>query len=314
MQFWQPGWKLCCHKSKKFMFQVRNKWKLAKLSKIYFNLQIDTPKTKSTIFNFDTPAQKFFAKHGKCSFKVLKNLINKENFQNFDFLIDLVRRKLHFSILISLPKTFSPSTVNVRSKFRIVWKKTELPKKILLKMFLWTRRMQFWETGRRFSATVQKKFLLKLCHFYYQHLEENSYRHLECLFDNPGENSVATNPKILYSKSEINKNFQNFRKIQSIIFIPNMILWRHKVQFSFLISLHKTFSSSRVNVRSKIWRVWKKIRSFKSCFFYSKCSFGHVECSFNKQVKNFPPSFKKSFFLNYFTSNTNISKRIQIDT
>ena len=131
-------------------------------------------------------------------------------------------------------------------------------------MFLWTRRMQFWETGRSFSATVQKKFLLKLCHFYYQHLDENSYRHLECFFDNPGENSVATNPKILCSKSEINKNFQNFPKV---IFILKTILWRHKVQFSILISLPENLSTSTVNVRSKIWRVWKKIKSFKSCFF-----------------------------------------------
>ena len=212
MQFWQPGWKLCCHKSKNFMFRVRNKWELAKVSKNYFYPQIDTLKTKSTIFDFDTPAQKFFAKHGKCSFKVLKNLTNKENFQKFDFLIDIMRRKLHFSILISLPKTFSPSTVNVRSKFRIVWNKNRTFKKKFLKMFFWTRRLQFWETGRSFSATVQKKFLLKLCHFYYHHLEDNSYIHLECLFENPCENSVATNPKNLCSKSEKNENLLNFQK------------------------------------------------------------------------------------------------------
>ena len=34
--FWQPGWKLCCHKSKNFMLQIRNKWKLTKLSKKFF--------------------------------------------------------------------------------------------------------------------------------------------------------------------------------------------------------------------------------------------------------------------------------------
>ena len=223
-------------------------------------------------------------------------------------------------------------------------------------------------------------------------------------FDNPEENSVATNPNFLCSMSEINENLQNFQKY---IFMPNMILWRHKVQFSFLISLHKIFSPSTVNFRSKLWRFWKKIEifqkfdflfdlmrrrvqfsiliylpksfspstgnvrskfwrtrnerevskvlifdwsydtktanfnfdfpaetffakhgkcSFKNLqnlkknqnfhilFFHSKCSFGHVECSFNEQVKIFPPIFEKSFSSVYFTSNTNISKRIHINT
>ena len=52
----------------------------------------------------------------------------KENSQKFDFFIDIMRRKLQFSILISLPKTFSSSTVNVHSKFWRLWKKRELSK------------------------------------------------------------------------------------------------------------------------------------------------------------------------------------------
>ena len=99
----------------------RKKRKLSKV--LIFDWSCDT---KTAIFNFDIPAEKFFTKHGKCSFKFLKNLKKKQNFQKFDFLIDLMRRKVHFSILVSLPKTFSPSTVNVRSKFRRVWKKREL--------------------------------------------------------------------------------------------------------------------------------------------------------------------------------------------
>ena len=131
------------------------------------------------IFNFDIPAKKFLAKHGEYSFKNLKKLKKKENFQKIDFLIDLLRQRLQFSILISLPKSFSPSTVNVRSK---------------------------------------------------------------------------------------------------------------------------------------IWRVWKKNQNFQKLFFYSKCSFGHVEFSFNKQVEIFPPNFRKRFFVYCFTSHANISERIQIDT
>ena len=58
----------------------------------------------------------------------------------------------------------------------------------------------------------------------------------------------------------------------------------------------------------------KKNQNFQKLYFYSKCSFGHVECSFNKQVENFPPNFRKSFCLYCFTSHANISERIQIDT
>ena len=58
---------------------------------------------------------------------------------------------------------------------------------------------------------------------------------------------------------------------------------------------------------------FEKKQNFQKLFFYSKCSIGHVECSFNKQAKNFPPRFKKSFSSSYVTSNTNISKRIHID-
>ena len=79
-------------------------WKKRKLSKVLiFDWSCDT---KTAIFNFDIPAENFFAEHGKCSFEVLKILKKKENFQKFDFLIDLMRRKLHFSILLSLSENF----------------------------------------------------------------------------------------------------------------------------------------------------------------------------------------------------------------
>ena len=105
--------------------KLRRVWKKRELSEVWFFYW--SFETKTAIFNFDNPAEKFFAKHGKCSFKVLKNLIKKV-FQKFDFLIDLMKRKLQLSILISLPKTFPPSTVIVRSKFWRSWKKRQLSK------------------------------------------------------------------------------------------------------------------------------------------------------------------------------------------
>ena len=100
--------------------------------------------------------------------------------------------------------------------------------------------------------------------YIYQHLEENSYRHVDSIFDKPGENSVASSPKQLCSNSEKNENLLNFQKF---FFNLKMILWRHRVQFSILIPLPRTFSPSTVIVRSKFWRFWKKKRFFKSLIF-----------------------------------------------
>ena len=197
-------------------------WKKRELSKVWFFDRSSA--TKTAFVNFDIPAENFLAKHSKCSFKVPKSLKKREHFQKFDFSIDLSRRRLHFSFLISLPKSFPPSTVIVRSKFWRIWKK---------------------------------------------------------------------------------ENFQKFD------FLINLM--RRKLHFSILVSLPKTFSPSTINVRSKFRRVWKKNRTFKKSFFNSKCSFGHVECSFKKQVEIFPPMFKKSFSSSYVTSNINTSKRIHID-
>ena len=82
--FWQPGWKLCCHKSKSFMLQVRNNWKLTKLSKkffifkmilwrhrVHFSILISLPEnfSRSTL-NVRSNLWKFWKKE-----KTFKNLI-----------------------------------------------------------------------------------------------------------------------------------------------------------------------------------------------------------------------------------------------
>ena len=157
MHFWQPAWKLCCHKSKRFMFQVRIK----------------------------------------------KNL---QNFQKIIYILKMIlwRHRVHFSILLFLPEKFSPRTVNVRSKFWRVWKKNQN----FQKLFFYSKRSfghvdcSFNKQVENFPAKFQKKFLFILFHFSCQHLRENSNRHLECNFDNPGEISVSTNPKNFCSKSE----------------------------------------------------------------------------------------------------------------
>ena len=126
-------------------------------------------------------------------------------------------------------------------------------------------------------------------------------------FPQTGWTSVVTNPKTFCFKSQLKENLQNFQKF---IFHLKMILWKHRVQSSILISLPQSFSPSTVNIRSKFWRIWKKKPKFQKLFFHSKSSSFHVECSFIKHIKNFPPNFKNIFFSIYFTSNTNISKRV----
>ena len=46
--------------------------------------------TKTAIFNFDIPAEKFFAKHGECSFTNLKSLKKNQKFQKLFFFTQSV--------------------------------------------------------------------------------------------------------------------------------------------------------------------------------------------------------------------------------
>ena len=199
-------------------------WKKRGPSEVWF---FDwTFETKTAIFKFDIPAENFFAKHGECSFKNLKSSKKNQNFQKFGFLIDPLRRRLQFSILITLPKIFSSSTVNVRSKTWRVWKKIRTFRSFVFWLIFWDEdcNFQFWYPCRNVFP-----------------------KHENCSF------KVL---KILIEKD-------SFRKFGFLI-----DLMRRRQQFSILISLPKIFSPSTVNVCSKTWRVWRKIRTFKSCFFH----------------------------------------------
>ena len=163
-------------------------WKKREISKVWF---FDwSYETKTAIFNFDIPAEKFFAEHGKCSFKSLKNL-KKKNFQKFDFFIDLLRRRLQFSILISLPKSFPPSTVIVRSNFWRIWKKRELSK--------------VWFFDRSYET--------KTAFF---------------IFDIPAENFLSKHSKCWFKNP---KNLKKNRTFKKKFFWLKMFLWIRRMQF-----------------------------------------------------------------------------------
>ena len=182
------------------------------------------------------------------------------------------RHIVQFSILISLPKTFSPSTVNVRSKFRRIWTKK-----------------------RTFRSLV----------FYWPFETKTAIFN----FDNPVENFSCEHGNCSFEVLKNLKKKENFQKFDFLI-----DLMRRKLHFSILISLSENFLAKHSKCSFKVLKSLKKNKTFKKSVFNSKFSFGHVECSFKKQVENFPPRFKKSFSSSYVSCNTNISKRIHIDT
>ena len=150
------------------------------------------------------------------------------------FLINLMRRKVHFSILISLPKTFSPSTINVRSKFGKIEKNRTFKKIFFSKNVPLDTQNAVLTNRSKFFSHCSKKVSLQVMSL----LIPTSRRELiwtpRMQFRQTGWTCVASNPRTLCSKSEINENLQKFQKI---IFTFKMILWRHWVQFSILISL-----------------------------------------------------------------------------
>ena len=114
VQFWQSEWKLCCHKSKKIMFQVRVKGKLTKFQKNFF----------------------------------IRNMI-------------LWRHKVQLSILISLPKTFPSSTVNVRSEFWKFFKKKRFFKCFIFCLILRDEdcKFHFWYPCRKVFRQARLMFV-----------------------------------------------------------------------------------------------------------------------------------------------------------
>ena len=196
-------------------------WKKRDFSKVWFFVW--SYETKTAFFKFDIPAEKFFAKHGKCSFKVLKNWKKKRTSRSLNFWLNFWDEDCSFQIWYPCWKLFRQALWMFVQKSEEFEKTSELSE---VWFFDWS-----FET-----KTAIINFDIPAEMFFAKH-GERSFKNLKCL---------------------------------------------------------------------------KKIRTLGNCFFTKKCSFGHVECSFIKQVKIFLPRFKKSLSSSYVTSNTNISKRIHI--
>ena len=216
-------------------FKVLKNLKKKELPKVWF---FDWPyETKTATFNFDIPAEIFSAEHGNCSFEVLKNLKKKENFQRFDFLKDLMRRKLHFSILISLSKPFSSSTVNVRSKFWRIWKKRFF-KCLIFLINLMRRRLQFSiliplpKTFSPSTVNVRSKFrrVWKKRDFSEVWFFDWSFETKTAIFnfDTPAKNFLAKHSKCSF---KVPKSLKKKRLFRSLVFW--LILWHEDFNFQF---------------------------------------------------------------------------------
>ena len=253
--------------------------------------------TKTAIFNFDIPAGNFFAKHGECSFKNLKSLKKNQNFQKFGFLIDLLRRRLQFSILISLPKFFSPT------RWRFVQKPEEFEKKQYFQKFCFLidilrRRLQFSiliPLPKCFSPStvnvrsnfwrIWKKENFKKFDFLIDHLRQRLQ------FSNLISLLKTFSPSTVNVRSKIWRIWKNIRTFRSLVFW--LIFWDEDRNYQFWHPCRKFFRQAWWMFVQKPEEIEKKNQNFQKLFLYSKCSFGQVECSFDKQVKIFPPTFKK---------------------
>ena len=104
-------------------------------------------------------------------------------------------------------------------------------------------------------------------------LSKFSYGHFECCFDKPAENIPS---KVQKPSNRSPEKLHPFQK--SSVFLKTF-LWSRRC--SSLKAGKKTLTKSAtflIRVQKKRWK------TFFGKFFYSKCSFGHVECIFDSSA------------------------------
>ena len=117
--------------------------------------------------------------------------------------------------------------------------------------------------------------------------EKYSSGHLECSFENPAEKFLPEGQNF----------YLNILKCQHIFILPEKILFL-KV---FLLKCWKQFSTfqwekftNRRNIIRSMSEHDKKYTSFSEKNIASKCSSGHVECSFGNSFENVLPEEEKN--------------------
>ena len=170
----------------------------------------------------------------------VRNKWNLLNFQKFIFNLKmkLWRHRVQFPILIPVPKTFSPSTVNVRSKFWRFWKKREIFQKFDCLFDLMRRRLQssilislpksfspstvivrskFWRIWKKKRTSRSLVFWLIFwdedCNFQFRCPCRKVFRQARWMF---------------IQKSE---EFEKKSELSKIVFLLKMFLWTRRVQF-----------------------------------------------------------------------------------
>ena len=182
-----------------------------------------------------------------------------------------MRRRLQLSILITLPKNFSPSTVIVRSKFWRSWKKRELSK---VWFFDWsyetkTAFFSFDNPAQNFLAKhskgsfkfrrVWKKRELSEVWFFDWSFEMKT---AIFNFDIPAEKFFAEHVNCSF---KFLKNLKKKRTFKSLIFW--LIFWDEDCSFQFWYPCRKLFSPTQLILVQSSEEIEKKTELSKKFFF-----------------------------------------------
>ena len=162
-------------------------------------------------------------------------------------------------------------------------------------MFLRTFRMQLWQTRRNLfdkspkffcplSENDGKKFTKKNVS------SKCSIGNAGCRFVNRFEKFSTKAQKFslkVRKRWEIKKNYRHWFFVQKFVRTCRMELWQPRRKLS-----DRRPKDLLLNVRQWL----KKLEILFKKYFSSKCSHGHVECSFDKPVQNFSTKSWKAFF------------------
>ena len=160
--------------------------------------------------------------------------------------------------LISFPQNSKKAPLKVR------WWQKDLyfPKKaVFVKMFLWTSRIQFWQTRRKILDERRKSFdrcrrKLQKKKFFLLSLQESSYGHVKCNCTKPAEKFLSKCWKLI---AQGLNNFKYFLIKKS--FFNILILWTRRMQFS----------QPRRNFFNTSWKqIAKFTKKIKNCSFFQK--------------------------------------------
>ena len=201
------------------------------------------------------------------------------------------------AVLRTLPKKFRRKG---RKLFAQCLKKLKehrfLEKLFFRKLFLWTSRIEFWHSLRKFFEKRPKN-LFSMCKINLKNLNfsehclssDCSFGDVKCNFDNPSKSFSEKGQKFLAQGLKL---IPKFKKFVFLLIVP-------------MDKLKTVSTTSPEKFRWKAETIWLNVRKWfenfnfvgKKLLFSSKCSYGDVEWNFDappkksrQKAKNFRPN------------------------